>query len=459
MKFYLKFILIGLIGLLCTKQNYAQHRSPQKQEKTRILFIFDASQSMNGYWEESKKINIARKFLIRMIDSLETQQNVEMALRVYGHQSVVPPQDCSDTRLEVPFKAGNAGEIRQTLRYITPKGTTPIAHSLELAAKDFPEINNQTRNVIILITDGVEACDGDPCAVSLGLQKKGIFLKPFIIGIGLDVNFKNSFECIGNYLEVKKEEKFGGTLEYVISQVLNQTSAQINLIDANGSPTESNVPMTFYNSTSGKVRYQFMHTMNAKGNPDTLYLDPLLNYNITIHTIPELHRDSVNINGGKHTAIGFDAAQGMLKISSPRTTLYKNLQILIQKDQKTINIQTPNQVGKYLCGKYNLEILSLPRISIPNVEINQSKTTSITIPQPGLVTIFKPTVGPCTLFVQKDDKLEWVYNIPEKNIRETLTLQPGTYHLIFRNKNAYLSQSSRKASFVITSGKSIPVRL
>lgn len=459
LKSYLKFILMGLIALLCSQQNYAQHRSTKNEEKTRILFIFDASQSMNGYWEESKKINIARKFLIRMVDSLESQKNVEMALRVYGHQSVVPPQDCSDTRLEVPFRTGNAGEIRQTLRYITPKGTTPIAHSLELAANDFPEINNRTRNVIILITDGVEACDGDPCAVSLELQKKGIFLKPFIIGIGLDVDFKSSFECIGNYLEVKKEEKFGGTLEYVISQVLNKTSAQINLIDAYGSPSESNVPMTFYNATSGKVRYQFMHTMNAKGNPDTLYLDPLLSYNITIHTIPELHRKGVKINGGKHTAIGFDAAQGMLKVSSPRTTLYKNLQILIKKDQKIINIQTPNRVGKYLSGKYDLEILSLPRISIPAVEINQSKTTSITIPQPGLATIFKPTVGPCTLFVQKEGRLEWVYNIPEKNIRETLTLQPGIYHLIFRNKNAYRSQSSRKVSFVITSGKSIPVRL
>jgi Ca-activated chloride channel family protein len=139
--------------------------------------------------------------------------------------------------------------------------------------------------------------------------------------------------------------------------------------------------------------------------------------------------------------------------------MYKDLQILIRKNKEIINIQTPNEVTKYLTGKYDLEVLSLPRISISDVEINQSKTTSITIPQPGLVTIFKPTTGPCSLFVQKGDKLEWIYNIPEETLRETLTLQPGTYHLIFRNKSAYLSQSSRKASFEITSGKSIPVRL
>lgn len=458
MKSYITYFSIFLLIISCSKLSTAQ-RSHERDEKTRILFIFDASQSMNGYWEESKKINIARKFLIQMIDSLEYEDNVEMALRVYGHQSVVPPQDCNDTKLEVPFQPDNAGKIRQTLRYIDPKGTTPIAYSLLLAANDFPEVNSLTRNVIILITDGVEACDGDPCAVSLELQKKGIYLKPFIIGIGLDVDFKSSFECIGNYIDVKKEERFGGTLEYVISQVLNKTSTQINLIDANGSPTETNVPMTFYNSVSGKVRYQFMHTMNAKGNPDTLFLDPLLTYNITIHTIPELHRDSIKMIAGKHTAIGFDAPQGMLKIASTRTTLYKGLKILIRKNNEIINIQIPNEVTKYLTGKYDLEVLSLPRISISDVEINQSKTTLISIPQPGLVTIFKPTTGPCSLFVQKGSKLEWIHNIPEKTLRETLTLQPGTYHLIFRNKNAYLSQSSRKVSFVITSGKSIPVRL
>jgi Ca-activated chloride channel family protein len=443
---------------MCSQLSFSQ-RYQVKKEKTRILFIFDASQSMNGYWEESRKIDIARKFLIRMIDSLECEKNVEMALRVYGHQSIVPPQDCNDTKLEVPFKPGNAGEIRQTLRYLNPKGTTPIAHSLELAANDFPEVNCLVRNVIILITDGVEACDGDPCAVSKQLQEKGIFLKPFIIGIGLDDNFKSSFDCIGNYIEVEKEEHFGGTLEYVISQVLNKTSAQVNLIDANGFPSETDVPMTLYNSVSGLVRYQFMHTLNAKGNPDTLFIDPLLSYDITIHTLPEIHRDSVQIIGGKHNLIGFDAAQGILKIESPRTTLYKDLKVLVKKDNKIITIQPLNQATKFLTGKYDLEILSLPRISIPDVKINQSETTLITIPQPGLATIFKPTTGPCSLFVQKGHKLEWIYNIPEKILRQTLTLQPGTYHLLFRNKNAYLSQSSKKTSFIITSGKSIPIRL
>jgi Ca-activated chloride channel family protein len=94
---------------------------------TRILFVFDGSQSMSGYWESDVKINIARNFLIHVVDSLETLPNVQMALRVYGHQSPVVLQDCRDTKLEVSFDINNAHKIRQKLRFVKPLGNTPIA--------------------------------------------------------------------------------------------------------------------------------------------------------------------------------------------------------------------------------------------------------------------------------------------------------------------------------------------
>jgi len=190
--------LLFTAGLLMIAQLSAQDKLKYVPPDTRILFIFDASQSMNGYWQKNRKIDIAEKVLIHIIDSLEGLSNVKMALRLYGHQSPVPPQDCNDTKLEVPFSENNAGKIRQKLRYIVPKGTTPIAHSLELGAKDFPPDCDNCRNIIILITDGIEACDGDPCEVSYELQKQGIVLKPFVIGIGIDENFKETFDCIGH---------------------------------------------------------------------------------------------------------------------------------------------------------------------------------------------------------------------------------------------------------------------
>ncbi|MCK5463650.1 MAG: VWA domain-containing protein, partial [Bacteroidales bacterium] len=267
---------------------------------TRILFVFDGSQSRSGYWESDVKINIARNFLLHVVDSLETLPNVQMALRVYGHQSPVVLQNCRDTKLEVTFDINNAHKIRQKLRFVKPLGNTPIAYSLEQCAEDFPTCAD-CRNIVILITDGIEECGGDPCDVSLKLQSKGITLKPFIIGIGIDPDFKKTYDCVGYFFNAAKEENFEDMLRVVITQALNTTSAQVNLLDQDHQPNETDINMTFYDVFSGKVLHNFVHTLNHKGNPDTLYLDPLVTYRLEIHTIPPIIIDNVSVTAGKHT--------------------------------------------------------------------------------------------------------------------------------------------------------------
>ena len=228
----------------------AQGTKEQAKPKptTRILFVFDASQSMYGRWQSDTKFNIAVKLFSSILDSLRTLPNLELALRMYGHQKQYPPQDCNDTRLEVPFGKDNVTRIKHVLKTTAPKGTTPIAFSLSQAPKDFPPCEN-CRNIVILITDGLEECGGDPCAVSLELQKKGIVLKPFIIGIGK--NFRDQFECVGTYFDASNETQFRNSLNIIISRSLNPTSIQVNLLDAYGKPTETNVNMTFYDHLSG----------------------------------------------------------------------------------------------------------------------------------------------------------------------------------------------------------------
>ncbi|MCF0206466.1 MAG: hypothetical protein HUK15_03465, partial [Bacteroidales bacterium] len=101
-------LLCFCMGLLCANAQNKKVFAPSDVEPplTRILFIFDASQSMSGKWEGTQKFGKARELLFELLDSLEDMQKnkrIEMALRVYGHQSPVPPQDCSDSKLEVSF--------------------------------------------------------------------------------------------------------------------------------------------------------------------------------------------------------------------------------------------------------------------------------------------------------------------------------------------------------------------
>lgn len=456
----IKYSLIGLFLLLAVF-SFSQGINEKKPKPlTRILFVFDGSQSMYGIWQSDIKINIARKLLSNLLDSLSKVENLELALRVYGHQNIYPPQVCTDTKLEVPFGKNNSNQIKYRLSLITPKGTTPIAYALEQAGNDFTPCDN-CRNIIVLITDGIEECGGDPCAVSEELQKNGLILKPFIIGIGRD--FSDAFNCVGNYFDASSEKQFSKSLDIIINKALNATTTQVNLLDEYGKPTETNVNMTFYDNFSGIIKYNFIHTLNNKGLPDTLMIDPLLTYDIVVHTIPPVKADSIKLTSGKHTIIPVNAPQGYLNLKiGSYINIVKDLQCIIRKagEVETINVQNFRQKEKYLTGIYDIEVLCLPRIYIDSVTIKQSHTTTIEIPMPGIAVIKKTTYGYGSLYLENNNKLEWIYNFRDNNpYQETLILQPGIYRVVFRSRYSDKSFFTIEKSFSVQSGKSINVKL
>lgn len=429
---------------------------------TRILFVFDGSQSMYGRWESGQKIDIAQKMMSNMLDSLAElkSENFQLALRVYGHQKPVPPQDCNDTRLEVPFGPDNIPRIKRVLRSITPKGTTPIARSLQRAATDFPQCAN-CRNIIILITDGIESCDEDPCAASRLLQKQGIILKPFVIGIGLDPEAQELFNCVGNYYNAADEKTFEKVLGVVISQALDNTTAQVNLLDVAGRSTETDVPMTFYNHASGGVLHDFVHTLNYKGNPDTLVLDPLMTYDLVVHTIPPVRLDSIRLTPGSHHQIGVNTPRGTLDLrwSSRGTGEAPGCLVKRSGSNEILNVQNFGTTQKYLQGTYDLEILSLPRVIQRGLKIDGNKTTFISLPPPGRVSMNASTPGHGALFVARGNTWEWVLDLDPALNRHSYWLLPGDYKVVFRPANSKSTLYTVTQRFSVSSGGSEIIKL
>ena len=306
----------------------------------------------------------------------------------------------------------------------------------------------------------MEECHGDPCEVSTELQKKGIILKPFIIGIGKD--FRKSFDCVGNYFDATNEKEFVNALNIVISRALNPTSTQVNLLDQYGKPTETNVNMTFYDNISGNIKYNFIHSLNNKGLPDTLEIDPLIVYDIVVSTLPPVRKDSVKLTPGKHTVIGIDAPQGYLTFRAGGNATIKNLPCIIYKrgTNEVINIQQFDQVEKYLTGSYDIDILCLPRLKVKDVKIVQSNTTSVDIPVPGIAVIQKSTNGYGSLFLDDKDGLTWIYNLKDSpQQQETLYLQPGKYKVVFRSKFSNRSEYTVEKSFIVDPGQTVNVKL
>ena len=288
---------------------------------------------MYGGWGSGTKIDIAKKLMGEFLDSLQNTPKLEIALRCYGHQTPFKPKrNCEDSKLEVPFATAktNYKLIKERINKLTPTGTTPIAYSLGECAKDFTPQEN-CRNVVILITDGIEECNGDPCAVSLALQKKGIFLRPFVIGVGLDVKFADVFGCMGKFYDVSNEANFKAVLKLVLIEAVSQTTAQVNLNDIFKKPSETDVTMTFYHQQTGEVLYNYLHTLNHRGNPDTIVLDPDLTYKMVVHTIPPQTRENITLKKGKHNIIPLDAPQGFLKLETEGPNIYKSLACLVRK--------------------------------------------------------------------------------------------------------------------------------
>ncbi|MBK6629107.1 MAG: VWA domain-containing protein [Flavobacteriales bacterium] len=426
---------------------------------TRMLFVFDASNSMNAFWGDKPKINTARELLLRSLGELQGRTDIELALRLYGHQTPIEPgkQDCNDTRLEVPFGGDAIPAMRKVLEGVRCVGTTPIARSLEKAGGDFPE-GKGVRNIIILITDGIEACDEDPCAVSRALQAKGIVLKPFVIGVGIEEGQQYSLRCVGNYYDASSPELFAHVLDVVVAQALNTTTCQVDLLTSAGKPLETDVAMTFTDQRTGQVQHQFEHTLNERGVPDTLTIDPVLTYRLVVHTIPPVVQEHVKLTPGTHTVIKVPAGQGQLelKLGTGMADPYGVL-CLVRKagEAATLHVQRVNSTDRYLVGIYDLEVLTLPRMLVPGVRIEQGATNTVHIPQEGVLNVQAGAPGHGALFVVRGSEREWVADLDPRDAQDQFRLLPGSYEVVYRSANARRTEYSILRPVTVESGRSV----
>lgn len=429
---------------------------------TRILFVFDASNSMNAYWSGERKIKLATELLASSLASLYGTPDLELGLRAYGHgtKHIEGQQDCDDTELLVPINKGTNMIIKQTLSNLRAQGTTPIARSLEKAANDFP--NAPGRNTIILITDGIEACDEDPCAVSRMLQAKGIVVKPFIIGIGIDEKNKESLKCVGNFYDASDPEVFETILDLVLEQALHNTTVQVDLLDDSGKPTITDVPMTFTDTRSGEHDPQVIHTLGYNNRTDTFYLDPIPTYELSVHTLPERGMEKVSLAPGRHNIITVpNMSQGVLepKLPSTRRSDYGEISVdLFESGECSsfYSMKLGNSL-RLLTGTYDLVFHTTPLTVVKDVEITENSITDVIIAAPGALMLQSPVAGYGSIV--NTNTLEHVVQFQNGNPSGRYTLQPGNYTLIFRARQAQSSNYSITKNFTITTGQTLNLNL
>jgi Ca-activated chloride channel family protein len=182
------------------------------------ILILDASGSMWGQVEGQTKISAAR----RAVDSiLATWRPADrLGLMAYGHRT---KGECKDIELIVPVGDFDAERIRGAVRALSPKGRTPIADSLKAAAQALRSSENKA--TVILVSDGIETCAPDPCAVAAELKKAGVGFTAHVIGFDVaDPAAKNQLQCIaratgGVYLDARNAEGLENALGRAVQAV------------------------------------------------------------------------------------------------------------------------------------------------------------------------------------------------------------------------------------------------
>ncbi len=176
--------------------------APASAQTGDAILILDASGSMWGQVDGQTKISAARKAVDSILSKWKTGDR--LGLMAYGHRT---KGDCKDIELVVPVAAFDADKIRSAVRGLNPKGKTPMADSLRAAAQALRSSENKA--TVILVSDGIETCSPDPCAVAAELKKAGVNFTAHVIGFDVaDPAAKSQLQCIaratgGVYLDAQ----------------------------------------------------------------------------------------------------------------------------------------------------------------------------------------------------------------------------------------------------------------
>ena len=169
------------------------------QDRPRAILVLDASGSMWGQIEGKAKITIAQEVIGELLQTLPPEQ--VLGLTAYGHRR---KGDCSDIELMVPPGTGSATDIVARVNAMRFLGKTPLSAAVREAAEALHY--GEEASTVVLVTDGLETCDADPCALGRELEATGLNFTAHVIGFGLTREEGAQVACLaentgGQYIE------------------------------------------------------------------------------------------------------------------------------------------------------------------------------------------------------------------------------------------------------------------
>lgn len=202
-------ITLLLLGAVAAALPAAAAETPRP-----LVLVLDASGSMWGRIGGEPKIVIAREVLSGLVEQLPAESSV--GLVAYGHRR---EGDCGDIETVTPLEPLDRGRLTAAVEALNPKGKTPITAALEQA---FALVRGQDRAAtVILVSDGLETCGGDPCAAVRDARDAGVDLVTHVVGFGIEEGDVSQLECVaqaggGLYFPVEDAGGLAAALEQAV---------------------------------------------------------------------------------------------------------------------------------------------------------------------------------------------------------------------------------------------------
>jgi Ca-activated chloride channel family protein len=205
-----------LAGLANPAAQAASPKAPQDAPPAaQSMLVLDASGSMWGRIGGKPKIEIAREAVASMLEDWPAQQ--QLGLMVYGHRS---KGDCADIELLKAPAAVDKADFQKAVNALQPKGMTPLTAAVRLAAEQLKF--SEQKATVILVSDGEETCQADPCALGQELEKLGVDFTAHVVGFDIDKNAKAKaqLQCLarstgGRYLDARDAGELNKALREV----------------------------------------------------------------------------------------------------------------------------------------------------------------------------------------------------------------------------------------------------
>ena len=425
-------------------------------EKQKVLFVLDASGSMEVMWGSENKMVIAKNTLLSLVDSIyKTNPNIEVGLRVFGHQYHRSLNNCKDSKLEIPFDNNGIEDFKAKLKTIKPNGHTPIAYSLTESAKDFTD-EEDAINSIILITDGLENCNGNTCDAAKYLNEKRITINPFIIGLDIADSLVNSFDCIGTFINAKDKETLQKVLKNTVQKATGKTSLSIH-ISSKGNQEITNTPISIIDPISKDVLYTYIHTLSKKGLPDTLFLDPRGYYQVKIHSYTTITSESFQLQPGVHNNLNMTLPKSYLDFSHEKQYDEVHARFILKQNGAWVyNYQLEDL--PLLASTYQISTDLVP-LQNENITLVADKVYMKPYPSNGKLSIELNQNIRASIYVHDEDTWRFAYDLNVMESDYTMKLQPGNYSLIYIFDEETNSDNTHRYDFVINEERTTVIKL